>query len=328
MFKWLINIAIVLALSTILLGAYTRLTDAGLGCPDWPGCYGFLAVPKQAAQLAEAQARFPQAKVETHKAHNEMFHRYVAGLLGLSVLAIFATSLWCKERRVFTGFLLLLVIMQAALGMWTVTLNLLPVVVLAHLLGGFALFSLLVLLRVRLNNTPIPGTEFPLKNLRFLAWLALVVLLVQISLGVWTSSNYAALACHQLPLCESGWQERFNAAAAFHLPWGHSTYEYGVLTYDARLTIHVLHRMGALITLIVVGTFTFLVWRKSSTKKLQRLALGVASLLILQVCLGVINVVAFLPLLNALAHNVIAANLLMLLVVFINEFYRVQLIKS
>lgn len=328
MFKQLINSAIALAFVTILLGAYTRLTDAGLGCPDWPGCYGFITAPQHAEQIAQAAERFPQSKIEVHKAHNEMFHRYLAGFLGVNVVAIFLMSLWREEARALASCLLLLVMMQAALGMWTVTLNLMPVIVLGHLLGGFALFGFLVVLRIKLNYVHAFEPGLKQKNVRLLAWLALLVLLSQISLGAWTSSNYAALACHKLPLCEPGWQQRFSFAAAFHVPLGHSTYEYGVLSHNARLSIHVLHRIGAVITLVMVGAFAVFAWWKAKTKKLQRVALGIAGLLLLQVCLGIINVVASLPLLNAVAHNIVAANLLMLVMIFIYELYRLVPLKN
>lgn len=327
MFKQLTNSAIALAFVTILLGAYTRLTDAGLGCPDWPGCYGFITVPQHAEHIAQAEQRFPQSRVEVHKAHNEMFHRYLAGLLGINVVAIFLISLWREEARALASCLLLLVILQAALGMWTVSLNLLPVIVLGHLLGGFALFGFLVVLRIKLNYVRTFEPALQQKNVRVLAWLALLILLSQISLGAWTSSNYAALACHKLPLCEPGWQQRFSFAAAFHLPMGYSTYEYGVLSHDARMSIHILHRIGAFITLLVVGTFAVFAWWKAHTKKLQLLALGITGLLLLQVCLGIINVVASLPLLNAVAHNIVAATLLMLVMIFIYELYRLVPLK-
>jgi heme a synthase len=316
----LVNLALVVVLCTIVLGAYTRLTDAGLGCPDWPGCYGFLTAPTQPAQLNQAQERFPHAQIQPHKARNEMLHRYVAGGLGLVILAIFAVSLRQRIQRLLSGLLLLLVMLQALLGMWTVSFNLLPLVVLGHLLGGFALLSLLAVLRMRLADFRDSLTP-AVVSLRPLAWCALVVLVLQISLGAWTSANYAALACHQLPLCEQGWQERFDIAAAFHLSLGHTTYEYGVLSFDARMTIHILHRLGALVTAILLGTLAVLGWFWARTLLIRGMALGLGLLLCVQIGLGLINVIAWLPLLNALAHNLVAANLLMLLVLFIDRLY-------
>jgi heme a synthase len=321
MLKALVNGAIVLAMLAIVLGAYTRLTHAGLGCPDWPGCYGAMSAPKDSAQVAQAQEKFPHLQVVPYKARNEMVHRYIAGLLGVSILLIFLCSQWQKRNRLLSGVLLLLVVMQAALGMWTVTLQLMPLVVLGHLLGGFSVLSLLVLLRVKMNVQPIEEAESQLVRLIPVAWLALVVLMLQISLGAWTSSNYAALACHQLPICESGWQERFNLSSAMSLPLGQATYEFGVLSHNARLSIHVLHRVGAFITFVVLGSFAVVAWWRANTNTMRRLALGLVALLILQLCLGLINVIAYLPLANAVAHNVVAANLLMLLVIFIYQLY-------
>jgi heme a synthase len=322
MFKVLINLAIALALGTIILGAHTRLTEAGLGCPDWPGCYGFVAVPEHPTHIAQAQAEFPDAELVPHKARNEMHHRYIAGLLGLSVGFIFLLSLWLKKNRVLTTSLLLLVMFQAALGMWTVTLNLLPLVVMGHLLGGFSLLSLLMVLRMQSSSPVVYELDPKLASLQFFAWLALAVLIMQIALGAWTSANYAAVACHELPLCEAGWQQRFSLSSALSMPLGHANYQFGVLSADARLSIHVLHRLGALVTLFLLGSFAYVAWRRAETNIMRRLAIGIASLLVLQFCLGVINIVAYLPLANAVAHNFVAANLLMLVVVFIYQLYQ------
>jgi heme a synthase len=332
-FAALVNVALLLALMVIALGAYTRLTDAGLGCPDWPGCYGKLTAPLHDGQVAEVQAQFPAAKIVPHKAHNEMLHRYIAGLLGLCVLAIALVSQWLKKCRLLSGAILLLVILQAALGMWTVTLNLLPLVVLAHLLGGFSLFSLLALLRVeiaqKINSENIALTNMNEKKYREpglalllpLGFLAALVLVLQIALGGWTSSNYAAAVCYQLPVCEAGWSERFSLRSAFSLPLGHETYEYGVLPYEARMSIHVLHRLGAMVTLVILGSFAFLCWRRAMTNTMRRLAAGIGCLLLLQITLGLVNIIAQLPLLNALAHNLVAANLLMVTIVFVRQIY-------
>jgi len=325
-FAALVNFTLLLTLLVIALGAYTRLTDAGLGCPDWPGCYGKLTAPLHDAHIAEAQAKFPDAQIEPHKAHNEMVHRYIAGLLGLCVLLTVATSFRLRQFRLLSGGISLLVFFQAALGMWTVKLNLLPLVVVAHLFGGFALFSLLALLRAEIAwkiKCPDKKTrcEPGLKNLLPLGYLAVLVLVMQIGLGGWTSSNYAATVCYQLPFCEAGWNERFSLQAAFSMPLGHETYEFGVLPYEARMSIHVLHRIGAIITLVIVGSFAFLCWRRAASKTMQLMALGVGGLLLLQATLGIVNIVAQLPLLNAVAHNVVAANLLMLSIVFVRQIH-------
>jgi len=262
-----------------------------------------------------------------------MLHRYIAGFLGLCVLAITIVSFRLKKFRRLSGMILLLVIFQAALGMWTVTLNLLPLVVLAHLLGGFLLFTLLALLRVeialqikitdadltRLNSKK--DQEPRLSSLLPLGYLAVLVLVLQIALGGWTSSNYAAAVCYQLPVCESGWSERFSLQSAFSLPLGYDTYEYGVLPYEARMSIHVLHRVGAIVTLLLMGSFAFVCWRRAATKTMRAIAAGIGGLLLLQLTLGLINIIAQLPLLNAVAHNLVAANLLMLTIIFVRQIY-------
>lgn len=319
--RWLVTATLMLALAVIALGAYTRLTDAGLGCPDWPGCYGRLTPPVHDTHIAAAQARFPDAQVDPFKARNEMVHRYLAGLLGLCVLAIFVVSRRLPRGRGLAAALLALVVFQAALGMWTVTMNLMPVVVVAHLFGGFALLSMLALLRFELGRerpeAPVP--EPRVARLLPLAWLAFAVLLAQIALGGWTSANYAAAVCWQLPLCESGWSAQFSLRAAFSLPLGHETYEFGVLPYEARMSIHVLHRIGALIATGVVGSVALLCWRWAVGAHLRRLAAGVGVLLMLQVTLGLINVVGQVPLLNAVAHNLTAACLLAALALLIRQ---------
>ena len=326
-FSGLVSFALLLALVVIALGAYTRLTDAGLGCPDWPGCYGKLTAPLHDGHVAELQQHFPDAQIEPHKAHNEMLHRYIAGLLGLAVLGIFIVSQIIKRFRLLTAIILAVVVFQAALGMWTVTLNLLPLVVLAHLLGGFTLLSLLALLRMEIywqqqiiQKQSLPS-EPQFTPLLAFAYCVVLILVAQIVLGGWTASNYAAAVCSELPFCESGWVERFSVQSALHLPLGHETYEFGVLPYEARMSIHVLHRMGAIVTLLVVGGFIYCCWRRANSRFMKNLALAIAGLLLLQFTLGLVNVVARLPLLNAVAHNVVAANLLMLLVVFVRQMY-------
>ncbi len=321
-FRRLVNVAIVLALIVIGLGAYTRLTDAGLGCPDWPGCYGKLTAPLHDAHVAEIQQEYPHALIEPHKAHNEMLHRYVAGLLGLLVLGIFISSLLIRRWRMLCGMIAVLVVLQALLGMWTVTMNLIPLVVMAHLLGGFFLLSLLVLLRVEIycRHNPLVSEPAMRKFLPFAYSVAFIVLM-QIALGGWTSANYAALVCTQFPVCEFGWQTRFSFESIFHLPLGHDTYEYGVLPYEARMSIHIAHRIGAAITFFSVLGLLIFCWRATKSIGLQRLMLTLGAVLVLQVSLGILNVYLHLPLLNAVAHNLVAANLLMLMVVFIQQLH-------
>lgn len=315
--KRLVSCSIILAMCVILLGAYTRLTDAGLGCPDWPGCYGFLKVPEQAHHIEQAQVLYPERPVETHKAWNEMIHRYFAGSLGLLILVIFLFSV--RQKRVLLPSLLLgLVIFQAALGMWTVTLALHPVVVMGHLLGGFTLLSLLALYWWQLQPAPLVLVK---RSLKLLFWPVLLVLIIQVALGGWTAANYAALACIQLPVCEPGWSNQLNFDEAFSLHLGYDSYEYGVMSQSARSTVHVLHRLWAAVTLLVVAAYAISLWRTSSGV-VKQLSLMVLALLVLQFSLGVANVVLHLPLANAVAHNFVAANLVMCLVVMGYQLHR------
>ncbi|RCU51117.1 MULTISPECIES: COX15/CtaA family protein [Corallincola] len=313
--KALAIVSTLLALVVISLGAYTRLTDAGLGCPDWPGCYGHLTVPAQ-EQAEQLQIAFPERPLEPEKAWNEMIHRYVAGGLGLLVLAM-AILAW-KQRDGPVGLpslLLLLVIFQAALGMWTVTMNLMPVVVLAHLLGGFATFCLLLLLVVRLLPLRIPGGDAELRRFSGLSLAVLLALVLQIVLGGWTSTNYAALACTELPFCENGWLARLDFSAFQLWQPGHENYEFGVLDYAGRMTIHVVHRLWAIVVLGMLLWFSWRLFNCASSRFFRRTALALVGLLLLQVGLGISNVVLSLPLPVAVAHNVVAACLLGLLVI-------------
>ncbi len=261
----LIKVCLLLTMVVIVLGAYTRLSDAGLGCPDWPGCYGQLSVPSHANELSAAKELYPELTVEPHKAWLEMIHRYCAASLGFIICMI---AVWSAKQQgriqVLPTALVFLVIAQGALGMWTVTLKLLPVIVMLHLIGGFTLFSLLYLLYCQ-QSLPdghkkiAPNTELkPLRELSQwpsrLAMLSIIVLLAQILLGGWTSSNYAALMCTSLPICQGEWFSQLNFGQAFDLlESGHDNYEYGVLGYSARMTIHVSHRFGAIVTSVVLS---------------------------------------------------------------------------
>ena len=305
--------AILLAAVVVILGAYTRLTDAGLGCPDWPGCYGFLTVPDQAHEVAKAEMAFPERPVESHKAWNEMIHRYFAGSLGLLIAVIWFYSLKLKRYRLLTSALLVLVCFQAALGMWTVTMNLAPLVVMGHLLGGFATFSMLVLLALTIRrNESVPSGEDNLAvapQARFVSKLVLLVLVCQIALGGWTAANYAAVVCTELPVCEGEWQGKIDFDKAFSVPTGYATYEYGVFPYEARMTIHIMHRAGAVLTLVSVFWLVWLLLR-SNNRAMKRFSYALSAVVALQFILGVSNVVFQLPLGIAVAHNFVALCLL------------------
>jgi cytochrome c oxidase assembly protein subunit 15 len=305
----LVFAATLLALLVVGLGAYVRLSDAGLGCPDWPGCYGHLVgVPDAAHELASAAVAYPDRPVHTGKAWKEMVHRYAAGTLGLLVLAI-ALSAWRRRKIVASveNALLALIVLQAALGMWTVTLLLKPVIVTLHLLGGMATWATLVYL-VRRELTPEA-------RLRPLARWTIAVVFVQIALGGWVSSNYAALACVEFPTCRNG--EFLPPLAAADFAHGFTllrelgaTASGETLPFAALTAIHLAHRVGALIVLLIVGGYGLL--RMQSDHSAGRLILAA---LALQIALGVSNVLFSLPLPVAVLHNLGAALLLAALLV-------------
>jgi len=312
-----VRVTILLTLTVIVLGAYTRLSDAGLGCPDWPGCYGKLTVPSDAQAVNQANLQFPERVLETDKAWIEMIHRYFAGSLGL---LIFVVVVWCIKKNITSAGLPLLiaatVIFQALLGMWTVTLKLMPVVVMAHLMGGFTLLSMLCLLYCRLSNFQTSfGQRTHSATIKFAALFGLVIVIGQILLGGWTSSNYAALVCTQLPICEGNWTSYLDFNNAFDFAQhGHDNYEFGVLEYPARLTIHVMHRFGAIVATLTVLMVVYQLC-KFGQKAHQKLGVIVALVLALQLSLGISNVWFHLPISVAVLHNLVAAMLLVSLVV-------------
>lgn len=314
----LVFISILLALVVVALGAYTRLTHAGLGCPDWPTCYGFIDVPETTEQITKAKLAFPEHQVVPHKAWNEMIHRYFAGTLGLFILAIALLSF--KNRKQGTPLrlplgILLVVIFQAALGMWTVTMKLMPVVVMGHLLGGFTTLCLLFLLYLRLRPNQITKAELSVGKYSRYALLGIVILAGQIALGGWTSSNYAALSCVELPICQPGWQDHIDFSNAFKLiPPERESYEFGHLEHEERVTIHVMHRFGAIVTTIYLAWLILMVYIKDSTNSLKSTVMLVGLALTSQVILGMSNILFSLPLSIAVGHNVVAVCLMMAMI--------------
>lgn len=322
--KKLVFAGILLALVVIVLGAYTRLTDAGLGCPDWPGCYGHLTVPQTEQQIQIAEQAYPERPVEAHKAWNEMIHRYFAGTLGLLILAIFVSSM--LNRAYHKPFklpllLLVLVIFQGALGMWTVTLNLLPVVVMGHLLGGFSVLACLFLLYLRLTPYRIPGGDPHVIALGKFCALGIAILVAQIALGGWTSANYAALACTEMPICEGNWYERLDITGAFSVPEAEN-YEFGAHNYEQRMTMHIAHRLGAVITFIYLSWLALKLYTKAISGYIKRISVILMLVLSAQVLLGVSNVVFSLPIAVAVLHNAVAACLLLVMVLICYTLYR------
>ncbi len=314
MFTRLLATSLTLTILVIVLGAWVRLTDAGLGCPDWPGCYGHLAsLPETTQEIEAAKALDPRGEYDASAAWREMLHRYLAGALGLVILGLTVMCAAGRGDRCLTRLmsgLLLLVGVQAVLGMWTVTLQLKPLIVTAHLFGGFATLSLLWWAWMRHRRWSVPDSG-P-RALRRLGLAALAMLIVQIFMGGWTSTNYAALACVDFPTCRGEWwPDGMNFADAFVLWRGLGiNYEFGVLDSPARTAIHVSHRIGALLTTVLLLGLAITSIR-SRIRALRRCTVALLHLLVLQVALGVGNVIFALPLTLATAHNVVAALLLL-----------------
>jgi fused signal recognition particle receptor len=298
-----------LALIVIVMGAYVRLSDAGLGCPDWPGCYGKALVSDSAEFQADAQAVFPQSPLDTSKAWKEMTHRYLAGSLGVVVLILFAMAWRLKQQRsaliTWTGILLLLVAMQAALGMWTVHLKVMPVVVTAHLLMGFITFWAISWTYLRSQPEVIrrPVAAGP----KLLALFAMLILFLQIALGGWVSSNYAALACTDFPRCQGQWLPDTGYDAAFNFFVNDSS----SLSAAGKVAIHALHRVGALITFLVLSFTMLSATSENYPKHVRRSGLLLSVLLLLQIVLGIFTVKHGIPLALAVAHNAFAALLML-----------------
>jgi cytochrome c oxidase assembly protein subunit 15 len=343
--------ALILCLCVVVFGAYVRLSDAGLGCPDWPGCYGHIGVPAADHEVSRAEARFPERPVEAHKAWKEMIHRYLASTLGLLIVAMAFLSLRRRSAdgepappRLLPWALVALVIFQGILGMWTVTWQLKPLVVTAHLLGGMATFSLLLWLwwsvrplaavavaserrrehrserqlavaNEREQGLAVAAASAAPPRLRLFAGIALVLLIGQIFLGGWTSTNYAALACPDLPTCHGSFWPETDIPTAFTLWHGLGiNYEYGILDARARVTIHHFHRVGAVVlsaALLLLGAWLL---RKGGAPLWRRFGIAVLAALSLQLLIGVSIVMLQLPLLLAAAHNAGAAILLAVLV--------------
>jgi len=316
-FRKLVVVAAILAYAVVVFGAFVRLSDAGLGCPDWPGCYGRVAVPQSTEARGLAQLKFPDKPLDNAKAWIEMMHRYLAGALGLLILAIAVYALHkrveLQQSPVLPLFLAGLVVLQALLGMWTVTLLLKPVVVSLHLLGGMATLALLCWLALVQYAAPPPVNTGEMGNLKFWGGLGLLLLVVQIALGGWVSANYAALACGGFPLCNGSWMPEMDFASGFHfLRELGMTAEGNPLSSRALTAIHWTHRLVALIVFCYLALLAIAVLR---TKGLQKYGAWLLVILCLQIALGIGNVLLGLPLALAVAHNAAAALLLVTMVV-------------
>ncbi|NDP47482.1 MAG: heme A synthase [Sulfuriferula multivorans] len=315
-YRNLILVALILTFGVVSLGAYVRLSDAGLGCPDWPGCYGSIT-PHLAAESINAElAVRPDGPVSHAKAWKEMIHRYFAGSLGLLILTIVMLA-WRNRRETSAGMglpvlLLGLIVFQALLGMWTVTKLLKPLIVSAHLLGGMATLSLLLWLWLKERNRNAHAYYARVDHLRFGALLGLILVVVQIVLGGWVSTNYAALACTDFPMCQAAWVPVMNFEHAFtlHRELG-ETASGELLPLTALTAIHWVHRLMALIVTVYLAWLALRLFR---TPGYAGMGLMICMALALQVTLGISNVLLSLPLALAVAHNAGAALLLSSLV--------------
>lgn len=311
-FFTVVNFASALAFLVVMLGAYTRLTDAGLGCPDWPGCYGHLVAQKP---TAEASAQFADAPFYAMKAWTEMVHRYVAGTLGLIIASIFFYAFKIRNEvnapKAVPFLLLATVIFQALLGMWTVTLKLLPQIVTLHLVGGVTTLMLLWCLRLQLKEAYRSIIDNFAVRARTLTFVGFVMLVIQVLLGAWVSTNYAGLSCGMdFPTCNGLYKLPVSFSSIFALgqPVG-ANYAGGLLDIDVRMGIQMVHRYWAVITAVYLWILGFCFIVRSN--QLRRVALLMNLLLIAQVALGIANVVYLLPLPAAVFHNGVAALLLL-----------------
>jgi cytochrome c oxidase assembly protein subunit 15 len=323
--KTILALTTLLAFCVIVFGAYVRLTDAGLGCPDWPGCYGFIVVPDSVEELSVIKESFPNQVIESGKAWREMLHRYIASLLGLLILTLFASEFFKKNKAAFSDnfplkislLLLLLVVFQGLLGMWTVTLKVHPLVVLAHLVGGLSTLSLLFIYLKKISSPEKLTATFT-----GLLFFGLTLLIAQIMLGGWTSTNYAALGCPDLPLCYGQlWPSNMDIKEGF-LMWQSfgKNYEGGLLSPPGRTAIHFFHRLGAVAVTLGLGVIIFK-YLKSTSTRVKNAALVLAVALLFQLVIGIVMVWSGIALSLATAHNAFAA---LLLLSFLNLVYTIK----
>jgi len=302
-------------LIVISLGAWVRLTDAGLGCPDWPGCYGLLTTPDTADELAKAKEYYPDAVIDVGKAWREMLHRYMAGILGLYVFFITYISIKFSKRNYMLPIVIsILIIIQAIMGMLTVTMLVKPTIVTTHLFFGMLTATLLFI--NGLKYADINATEYQIPKYTFMiVFVTWTFLIIQILLGGWTSTNYASLACTDFPKCLDQWvpKEMIFDGAFNVIGLPDINYEGGFLVYGAKVAVHYIHRITALILTVLFVITLYAVFKLSKHDFLKKI-MGFSSIFfILQILLGISNVVYSLPLNVAVWHTMNAAILMALL---------------
>ena len=304
-FRRVALIGAVLAVIVVVVGAWVRLTNAGLGCPDWPACYGHIHPAGVAADVGAANSAFPARPFEYQKALHEMVHRYIAGGLVLVILALAVLSFRNRQDpaqpKVLPWVLVLTVAFQAALGAFTVTRLLQPLIVTMHLVGGLTTLSLLWWLSLVPERRDVKAAE---RGVRRLALVALAVVALQVLLGGWTSSNYAAVACPDFPTCQGSFTPPADFHNAFVLWRGFGVdYEGGVLGQSARTAIHLAHRFGAVLTGALLLTLAVSAFRRAQTPAVRIAAVAVGAAVTLQWLIGMNLIWQGFPLWLGTSHN-------------------------
>ena len=292
------------------LGAWTRLADAGLGCPDWPGCYGFVTFPTTPDEIAIAENLYPDSPVEIDKIIPEVVHRWFAASLGLLAIALLFIAFRENKLKVESATLLLVIIGQGIFGYLTVSLKLHPLIVTSHLFGAMIATSLFLV--IFMKSLKITKTYDVLVKNKTLIIIGFVLIIFQIFLGAWTSTNYAARACLDLPYCQGQLVPDVNFKEGFNLFQSIGpNYLYGQMSYEARVAIHLTHRIGAIVVFFYSLFMAFKLWSKET----KPIIIGFLVVLFTQVFLGVNNVLSSLPLWNAVAHNIVGVMLFLSFVI-------------
>ena len=292
------------------LGAWTRLADAGLGCPDWPGCYGFVTFPTTPDEIAIAENLFPDSPVEIDKIIPEVVHRYFAASLGLLAIALLFIAFKENKLKLESTILLIIIIGQGIFGYLTVSLKLHPLIVTSHLFGAIITTSLFLIIFMR--SLKLTKTFDVLARNKTLIIIGFVLIIFQIFLGAWTSTNYAARACLDLPYCQGQLVPETNFKEGFNLFQSIGpNYLYGQMSNEARVAIHLTHRIGA----IVVFFYSLFLAAKLWSSETKQIVTSFLAILFVQVFLGINNVLSSLPLWNAVAHNIVGVLLVLSFVV-------------
>ena len=321
--KFFSIVGIVFCFVVIALGAWTRLEDAGLGCPDWPLCYGEWIFPQTPEAIEAANNRFPDNPVDIAKVIPEVVHRFFAASLGLFAIVLLAITMREKKMRAEAAILLIVIICQGIFGALTVTLKLHPLIVSTHLFGAMIVASLFLLIYLKSSEiyTNNQGKllkrssyESLVKNRNYI-FFGFILLILQIFLGVWTSTNYASWSCLEFPTCHSGEflpTTKFSEGFDLFQPIG-PNYLYGEMSGEARTAIHLTHRIGAIFILFYSLFLSAKIW----SQKTKPIVIFFLSALFLQVLLGISNIMTLVAVWNGVAHNLIAVTLFLTFIVMI-----------